>query len=185
MILCLETSAPLCQVGLASKGELKFHRSAEQINRHSELLHTYIDEILLEAGIQVSELEAVAYSAGPGSYTGLRIGPMIDAGRMEVYWTIYDGDGVAQKIDEASVVDKVFFEKLGAESKFYYGGNGSEKVCPIADENWQHISGLEISCSQLALVTYKKFIQKEYANLAYCKPNYVKRYEAKKPSAII
>lgn len=41
---------------------------------HAESLHVFIDEVLTEAGIKTSDLNAVAVSKGPGSYTGLRIG---------------------------------------------------------------------------------------------------------------
>lgn len=41
---------------------------------HAEKLHVYIDEILKEAKITSNQLEAIAVSKGPGSYTGLRIG---------------------------------------------------------------------------------------------------------------
>lgn len=41
---------------------------------HAERLHIYIDEVLKEASIPLSNLEAIAISKGPGSYTGLRIG---------------------------------------------------------------------------------------------------------------
>ena len=41
---------------------------------HAEKLHVYIDAVLKEAGVSKKELDAVAVSKGPGSYTGLRIG---------------------------------------------------------------------------------------------------------------
>ena len=47
---------------------------AEQGYSHAEKLHVFIEEILKETGIGVTDLNAVAVSKGPGSYTGLRIG---------------------------------------------------------------------------------------------------------------
>ena len=41
---------------------------------HSEWLHVFIEKLLEEAGVKVSDLDAVAVGKGPGSYTGLRIG---------------------------------------------------------------------------------------------------------------
>lgn len=51
---------------------IKENREGEY--RHSELLTVFIEELMLEAGVKFSELQAVAVSSGPGSYTGLRVG---------------------------------------------------------------------------------------------------------------
>ena len=47
---------------------------AQEGYSHAELLHVFIEEIIQEAGINFKELNAIAVSKGPGSYTGLRIG---------------------------------------------------------------------------------------------------------------
>ncbi len=47
---------------------------AEEGYSHSERLHVFIEEIIQEAGLNFKELNAIAVSQGPGSYTGLRIG---------------------------------------------------------------------------------------------------------------
>ncbi len=47
---------------------------AEQGFSHAEKLHVFIEEMLKETGVSVQEIQAVAVSKGPGSYTGLRIG---------------------------------------------------------------------------------------------------------------
>ena len=47
---------------------------AEQGFSHAEKLHVFIEEMLKETGVSVQEMQAVAVSKGPGSYTGLRIG---------------------------------------------------------------------------------------------------------------
>jgi tRNA threonylcarbamoyladenosine biosynthesis protein TsaB len=41
---------------------------------HSEALTLYIEDVMNEAGVSLSELSAISVSSGPGSYTGLRIG---------------------------------------------------------------------------------------------------------------
>jgi tRNA threonylcarbamoyladenosine biosynthesis protein TsaB len=74
MILCLETATDLCSVALCDdKGVVALKESAEG-KSHASLLTIFISEILKDAGIRAGELEAVAVSKGPGSYTGLRIG---------------------------------------------------------------------------------------------------------------
>lgn len=74
-ILNIETATKNCSVALAKNGEtILCKEMAEQGFSHAEKLHLFIEEIIKEAGITFSDLNAVAVSQGPGSYTGLRIG---------------------------------------------------------------------------------------------------------------
>lgn len=73
MILGIETSTDICSVALFRGGEVVAVRESGG-SEHARLLAVYIDDVLREAGIAPSALDAVAVSAGPGSYTGLRIG---------------------------------------------------------------------------------------------------------------
>ncbi len=75
IILHLETATTNCSVSIAKDGEiivLKENNAASY--SHSEQLHVFIKEALKEASLSFSDLDAVAISKGPGSYTGLRIG---------------------------------------------------------------------------------------------------------------
>lgn len=74
MILCLETSSAICSVAVFDKGSLIAWEEASSINSHSNLIIPMVDAVLQEAGVGFDGLEAIAVSAGPGSYTGLRIG---------------------------------------------------------------------------------------------------------------
>ena len=75
LILCIETATTNCSVALGKEGKLLALKEDNGKNySHAERLHLYIDEILKENGFTASNLEAVAVSKGPGSYTGLRIG---------------------------------------------------------------------------------------------------------------
>src|SRR5712675_707887 len=68
----IETSGDWCSVALWRDGEIaSLERRAP--NRHSELALPLLEKLLGEAGLTASELEAVAFGAGPGSFTGLRI----------------------------------------------------------------------------------------------------------------
>lgn len=74
-ILNIETSTRNCSVTLSKNGTtLLCKEIAEQGYSHAEKLHVFIDEVIKESGISLSDLNAVAVSKGPGSYTGLRIG---------------------------------------------------------------------------------------------------------------
>lgn len=74
-ILNIETATTNCSVSLSNKGETVILKEDYNDNySHAERLHLYIDDVLKEAKISISELQAIAVSKGPGSYTGLRIG---------------------------------------------------------------------------------------------------------------
>jgi len=76
MILCLETSTKNCSVALGNRGGdlISIKEDGSDSYTHAEKLHVFIQEVLDTAGIGFSQLDAVAVSEGPGSYTGLRIG---------------------------------------------------------------------------------------------------------------
>lgn len=75
LILNLETSTKVCSVALARDGQLiGFNESHDENYTHSEKLTPFIANVFAQAGLNISSLDAVAVSKGPGSYTGLRIG---------------------------------------------------------------------------------------------------------------
>ena len=74
-ILNIETATKNCSVALAKEGQTILCKEiAEEGYSHAEQLHVFIETTLQEAGIRFQDLDAVAVSQGPGSYTGLRIG---------------------------------------------------------------------------------------------------------------
>ena len=72
--LGIETSTAVCSVGLADEFGLQSERSLIESHIHSEKLLTLIQELCDEQKIKLSQLDGVAISTGPGSFTGLRIG---------------------------------------------------------------------------------------------------------------
>ena len=74
-ILNIETSTKACSVALHKNGELIVSREDVTTNfSHSEKLLKFISELFSDAKLSLSDLDAIAVSMGPGSYTGLRIG---------------------------------------------------------------------------------------------------------------
>jgi tRNA threonylcarbamoyladenosine biosynthesis protein TsaB len=75
LILNIETATKNCSVALSKDGKtLAIREIAEQNFSHAEKLHVFIEELLLETNASLQDVQAIAVSKGPGSYTGLRIG---------------------------------------------------------------------------------------------------------------
>lgn len=72
--LCLETSAVRCSVALFEDDHLVAWKSTDEDRAHSRKLVIFIKELFEQAGLDPASIDAIAYSAGPGSYTGLRVG---------------------------------------------------------------------------------------------------------------
>lgn len=71
-ILALDTSSEYCSVALFQSGEM-LSRDALAEQSHSALILPMIRQILEEAGLNLAQLDGIAFGAGPGSFTGLRI----------------------------------------------------------------------------------------------------------------
>lgn len=74
MILSIETSTEVCSIALYEDGALIAEDSSNKSYSHAERLAPMIYDLLENHNIPKSQLSAIAVSAGPGSYTGLRIG---------------------------------------------------------------------------------------------------------------
>jgi len=73
-ILSIETSTSICSVAIHEQGELLALAEIKEPGAHAEKLLLLVDELFEKAGLSFADLDAVAVSQGPGSYTGLRIG---------------------------------------------------------------------------------------------------------------
>ncbi|MBQ6953504.1 MAG: tRNA (adenosine(37)-N6)-threonylcarbamoyltransferase complex dimerization subunit type 1 TsaB [Bacteroidales bacterium] len=74
MILCIETSTAVLSVALARDGAVVCERVCTEPRSQAALTAPLVKEVLDAAGITAGECDAVCVSAGPGSYTGLRVG---------------------------------------------------------------------------------------------------------------
>ena len=73
-ILLIETSGNYCSVALCQNGTVIAEKSDDRTFSHSEMLAPFVQQILAESEVKASFLSAIGLSAGPGSYTGLRVG---------------------------------------------------------------------------------------------------------------
>ncbi len=74
MILCIETSTDVCSVALTQEDKVLKSIEYEGTPAHASRLTPMIQDLLKAENISPKDLDAVAVSSGPGSYTGLRIG---------------------------------------------------------------------------------------------------------------
>ena len=109
MILCLETATPVCSVALNSACCTLAMRETEGQNAHSEKITNFIREVMEEAKINYPQLDAVAVSQGPGSYTGLRIGVSTAKG------ICYAADLPLMAIDTLEAMAYGMKDKLGSQ----------------------------------------------------------------------
>jgi tRNA threonylcarbamoyladenosine biosynthesis protein TsaB len=97
LILNIDTATELASVCLADNERLLSYRENEQQKEHASFVHLAIKQIMEETSKELSEVDAIAVTSGPGSYTGLRVGlatakglcfalnkPLITVGTLEV-----------------------------------------------------------------------------------------------------
>ena len=80
LILNIETSTEVCSVVLARDGVVIQSRENLTGQNHARLVTVLISELLSASDITIDQIDAVAVSGGPGSYTGLRIGVSVAKG---------------------------------------------------------------------------------------------------------
>jgi tRNA threonylcarbamoyladenosine biosynthesis protein TsaB len=80
MIICLETATNLCSAALCDSAGVITLKESNESKSHAAMLTVFIEEIFREQGLRASDLDAIAVSKGPGSYTGLRIGVSVAKG---------------------------------------------------------------------------------------------------------
>lgn len=73
-ILQIETSTQVCSAAISVDGNTIACKEAMAQNIHAGSLTLFIDEVVKASGLTYADLDAIAVSRGPGSYTGLRIG---------------------------------------------------------------------------------------------------------------
>ena len=212
-ILNIETATKNCSVSLAKNGETILCKEiAEQGYSHAEKLHVFIEEIIKETGISVNDLNGIAVSKGPGSYTGLRIGvssakglcyalgiplisvdtlqvlakkvvvkdglivPMLDARRMEVYSAIFDKSYSKIKEVQAEILTENSY--AGITNIIYFIGDCQDKCQTVLKGNNFHFLSEIVypSANEMSALSYEKFINNDFEDVAYFEPFYLKDF---------
>ena len=130
MIICLETATNLCSVALCDSAGVISLRESNESKSHASVLTVFIEEILRDRGIKVTDLDAVAVSKGPGSYTGLRIGVSVAKGisygasipliAIETTLSMFWGIAGSNYFNEATAADALFCPMLDARRMEVY-----------------------------------------------------------------
>lgn len=222
LILNLETATKSCSVALAENGNILAVKElvSEQFS-HAEKLNLFIEDVLKQANRSMKDLSAVAVSAGPGSYTGLRIGsstakgicyaldiplisinslqalaalvkyaeglicPMFDARRMEVYSAVYTSELKTVKQTDAVIVDEHSFEDILLEQKVLFLGPGAEKCQElIRHSNADFDLKTEVSAVGMSQLSYAKYLENQFEDVAYFEPAYLKDFIAGTPKKL-
>lgn len=227
MIICLETATNLCSVALCDTSGVISLRESMETKSHASMVTVFIDDLLNEQGIKATDLEAVAVSKGPGSYTGLRIGvsvakgiaygasipligvettlsmfwgitgsnyfnpesdldsffcPMLDARRMEVYYSIYDSAGNKIKDISAEIITEDTFLNIPESQKIIFFGDGALKCKEVINrKNALFAAEYRISASHMYKPVLQAFKNHNYEDVAYFEPFYLKDFITSKP----
>jgi tRNA threonylcarbamoyladenosine biosynthesis protein TsaB len=121
LILCIETATEVCSVALFRDGQPAGIRESSARNVHSAMLTTFIDELFRDSGLMMNELDAVAVSMGPGSYTGLRIG-------------VATAKGLCYAVDKPLIsVSTLQAMARGLNDNLQVTSDGGALVCPMID----------------------------------------------------
>lgn len=213
LLLNIETATKNCSVGLAKDGEtVALREIATQNFSHAEKLHVFIEELFSETNLKLQDLNAIAVSQGPGSYTGLRIGvsaakglcyalsvpliavdtlevlarkititegsivPMIDARRMEVFCAFFDANFNKIRDTQAEIIDETTYSEI--TENLHLIGDGAMKFKDVLiDVKFHYYPDIEFpSALEMAKISYHKYQNKQFEDVAYFEPFYLKDF---------
>lgn len=223
MILNIDTATEQASVCLSQDGNVIRTLLNDSQKDHAAWIQVAINTLLQKEGYTMQQIQAVAVTQGPGSYTGLRVGmasakgicfalqiplitintlevmafgainqwrslagnmklplcfcPMIDARRMEVFTAVYN-EALEEIISpKAMILDELSFQPELHDRSLICFGNGSFK--------WKNVSRypnvlfidekIDIAKS-LAKLASSLYLEKNFANLAYAEPVYLKEF---------
>lgn len=223
MILCIETATNICSVALCNTDGIAALRESSEEKSHASMLSLFIIDLLAENRLKAADLEAVAVSMGPGSYTGLRIGvsvakgiayaskiplvaintlesmfhgmigispendsdlfcPAIDARRMEIYSALFYRDGRLARETASEVIDENSYASMLQDNKILFFGTGAKKCSEaIRHPNARFNHEMVISAASMHLPARTAVREKNYADVAYFEPYYLKDFIATIP----
>jgi tRNA threonylcarbamoyladenosine biosynthesis protein TsaB len=126
-ILSIETSGEVCGASVYFEMNNYFEVIINKKNVHSEKIFEVIDRVLKLSGIKLNEVEAIAVSSGPGSFTGLRIG--MSAAKGLAYGS------------HKPIIPVPTFEALALQLSFFIPFNAKFTICNKVNNNEVYLGG--------------------------------------------
>lgn len=220
LLLHIDTATSYAGVCISENGKILAVRSNAAQKEHASFLQPAIEEIFSASGYHLNQIEAVAVTGGPGSYTGIRVGlasakgicfalnkpliilntlavianaaieqmasegdseddifyPMIDARRMEVFAAKYNRELLAISEPSPIILEQAFLDDLNCHSKVIFCGDGASKLQSFILPKNHTISISQHSVNHMVAIAEKEFLAKNFADLAYAEPIYVKEF---------
>lgn len=108
--------------------------------------------------------------------------PIIDARRMEVYSAFYNSDGEIIRDVKAEIIDENSFSETLDKTKMLFFGDGTEKVKSVINSpNVIFIDGINPSAMDMATLSDRAYKNKQFEDVAYFEPFYLKDFIATIP----
>jgi tRNA threonylcarbamoyladenosine biosynthesis protein TsaB len=157
-LLAIETASEACSVALSIDGEVHQHFKVAP-REHANLILPWVQSLLSTAGIGLSQLDALAFSRGPGSFTSLRIGigvvqglawgadlPVVPVSSLQSAAQVAAGKGVRSAIVAIDArMNEVYCGTFTLAGNGLMQAVGDERVCPpgqlsaLASSGWSGI----------------------------------------------
>lgn len=128
--------------------------------------------------IKISTLQALAAGIEEEISDDTLIFPMIDARRMEVYSACYDKDLKEITPVQSLILDQEEAKNLFKDKKVIFCGNGTKKCTEHfpASNSINYSKTMECSSKHMIKLAFDKYLNKDFADLAYYEPNYHKEW---------
>ena len=167
-LLAIETATPACSVALYSSNQI-FERHEIAPRRHSHLVLTFVNDVLSEANIGLSDLEGIVCGVGPGSFMGVRLAVSVVQGlafSLEIpVLALSTLHVVAQTAYEICAVDQYVVAWDARMKEVYYGGYrlGGSGVM-VSEHKDRLVKPYEIDLPQEEMIYVAGNAWEEYSN---------------------
>ena len=154
-LLAIDTATKACSAALSIGDEILVHHEIAPL-RHTQLILSMCEQLLVQAGVTLSQLDALTFGRGPGSFTGVRIAAAVTQG-MAFAWDlpvvpVSTLAGLAQEVMEELNEPKVLVALDARMNEVYWGyfdrnpeglacaqgseGVGKPALVPLLAGNW-------------------------------------------------